>query len=205
LTTPAADATHPSFSNLFVETEIVRKRSAILCTRRPRSKDERTPWMLHLIAAENIEVDEVSYETDRLKFIGRGRTAADPVALTGSSKLSDSEGSVLDPIVAIRRVVTINPGETARVNFITGIAESRAAAIELIDKYHDVRMADRVYNLAWTHNQMIMQQLNIDEADIHRFVRSAQMERRQSQSRKATTCHSSIHEVSLSRARGPLL
>ena len=173
LTTPAADATHPSFSNLFVETEIVRKRSAILCTRRPRSKDERTPWMLHLIAAEKIEVDEVSYETDRLRFIGRGRTAADPVALTGSSELSDSEGSVLDPIVAIRCTVTIDPGETSRVNFITGIAETRAAAMELIDKYHDVRMADRVYNLAWTHNQMIMQQLNITEADIQLYERLA--------------------------------
>ncbi|MCX6672690.1 MAG: cyclic beta 1-2 glucan synthetase [Methanothrix sp.] len=171
LTIPAADATHPSFSNLFVETKIVRERSAILCTRRPRSKDERTPWMLHLIAAEKIEVDEVSYETDRLRFIGRGRTAADPVALTGSSELSDSEGSVLDPIVAIRCVVTIDPGETSRVNFITGVVETRAAAMELIDKYHDVRMADRVYNLAWTHNQMIMQQLNIAEAHIQLYER----------------------------------
>ena len=173
LTTPAADATHPSFSKLFVQTEIVRNRSAILCTRRPRSKDERPPWMLHLIAAEKIEVDEVSYETDRSKFIGRGRTAADPVALTGSSELSDSEGSVLDPIVAIRCNVTIDPGKTARVNFITGIAETRAAAMEMIDKYHDVHMADRVYNLAWTHNQMIMQQLNITEADIQLYERLA--------------------------------
>ena len=166
LTTPAADATHPSFSNLFVETKIIRNKSAILCTRRPRSKDERPPWMLHLIASEKIEVDEVSYETDRLKFIGRERTTSDPAALTEPSKLSDSEGSVLDPIVAIRCNVTINPGETARVNFITGVAETQAAVMELIDKYHDVRMADRVYNLAWTHNQMIMQQLNITEADI---------------------------------------
>ena len=86
LTTPAADAAHPTFSNLFVQTEIVRKRSAILCTRRPRSTDEKTPWMLHLIAAEKIKDDEVSFETDRSKFIGRGRTAADPVALTGSSE-----------------------------------------------------------------------------------------------------------------------
>ncbi len=169
LTTPAADAIHPSFSNLFIETEILRKRSAILCTRRPRSKDERTPWMLHLIAAEKIEVDEISYETDRLRFIGRGRTAIDPAALTGSSELSDSEGSVLDPIVAIRCSVTIDPGETARVNFITGIAETRAAAMDLIDKYQDVRMADRVYDLAWTHNQMIMQQLNIAEDDIQLY------------------------------------
>jgi cyclic beta-1,2-glucan synthetase len=171
LTTPAADATHPTFSNLFVQTEIVRKRSAILCTRRPGSTDEKTPWMLHLIATEKMKDDEVSFETDRSKFIGRGRTAADPVALTGSSELSDSEGSVLDPIVAIRYNVTIDPGETARVNFITGIAETRDSAMELIDKYHDVRMADRVRNLAWTHNQMIVQQLNITETDIQLYER----------------------------------
>ncbi len=95
LTTPAADATHPAFSNLFVQTEIVRKRSAILCTRRPRSTDEKTPWMLHLIATEKMKDDEVSFETDRSKFIGRGRTAADPVAMTGSSELSDSDGLCL--------------------------------------------------------------------------------------------------------------
>jgi cyclic beta-1,2-glucan synthetase len=173
LTTPTADATHPSFSNLFVQTEIVRKKQAILCTRRPRSKDERTPWMLHMIAAEKIDVDDISYETDRSKFIGRGRTARDPVALTESSELSDSEGFVLDPIVSIRCRVTIDPGETTKVNFITGIAETRDAVVELIDKYHDVRMAERVYNLAWTHNQMIMQQLNITEADIQLYERLA--------------------------------
>lgn len=173
LTTPAADATHPAFSNLFVETEIVRKRSAILCTRRPRSKDEKTPWMLHLMAAENLDGDLVSFETDRSKFIGRGRTAADPVAMTGVEELSDSEGSVLDPIVSIRCIVTIDPGETSRVNFITGMAETRAGAIELIDKYRDMRMAERVHNLAWTHNQMIMQQLNITDVDIDLYMRLA--------------------------------
>ena len=77
--------------------------------------------MLHLIAAEKIEGDEVTFETDRSKFIGRNRTVADPVAMTGSSKLSNSEGSVLDPIVSIRCKVTIDPGETAMVNFVTGI------------------------------------------------------------------------------------
>ena len=169
LTNPEADDTHPSFSKLFVETEILRRRSAILCTRRPRSKDERVPWMLHMISAKKIDFEEVSYETDRMKFIGRGRTLADPEAMTASSALSGSDGSVLDPIVAIRCTVTINPGETSRVNFITGIAETREAALELIDKYHDVRMAERVTNLAWTHNQMIMQQLNITESDIQLF------------------------------------
>ncbi len=173
LATPAEDATHPAFSNLFVETKILRKRSAILCTRRPRSKDEKTPWMLHLMSAEKVKDDLVSFETDRSKFIGRGRTVADPVAMTGVIEFSDSEGSVLDPIVSIRCIVTIDPEETSRVNFITGMAETRARAIELIDKYHDVRMADRVHNLAWTHNQMIMQQLNITDVDINLYMRLA--------------------------------
>ncbi|HEY5310396.1 MAG TPA: glucoamylase family protein, partial [Casimicrobiaceae bacterium] len=37
LATPAEDAMHPAFSNLFVETEIARPEQAILFTRRPRS------------------------------------------------------------------------------------------------------------------------------------------------------------------------
>ncbi len=46
----AADELHPAFSNLFVQTEIIRRQRAILCTRRPRSQGEPAPWMLHLMA-----------------------------------------------------------------------------------------------------------------------------------------------------------
>src|SRR5205823_9118103 len=108
LAPPAADALHPAFSNLFVQTEIVPERHAILCTRRPRSAGEATPWMFHLIAAESATVDEVSYETDRMRFIGRGKTVADPQAMTDPGALSDTAGSVLDPIVAIRHRMIID-------------------------------------------------------------------------------------------------
>ncbi len=169
LTSPAADATHPAFSNLFVETEIVRESSAILCMRRPKSKEEKTPFMLHMVAAEKINEDEVSFETDRSVFIGRGRTTANPNALNGNLPLSNSEGPVLDPIVSIRHTVTIDPKGKARVNFITGVAETRDLALRLIEKYHDPGLTDRVHSLAWTHNQMIMQQLNITETDMQAY------------------------------------
>src|SRR5713226_742790 len=70
LASPAADALHPAFSNLFVQTEIVPERHAILCTRRPRSRDEQPPWMFHLMAMRGADIAEVSYETDRMRFIG---------------------------------------------------------------------------------------------------------------------------------------
>ena len=115
LAPPAGDALHPAFSNLFVQTEIVRRQRAILCTRRPRSIGEQVPWMLHLMAVHGAEIGEVSYETDRMQFIGRGNTVADPQAMGGrgvffTGALSGSEGSVLDPIVAIRTRVTLDPG-----------------------------------------------------------------------------------------------
>ena len=174
LALPAADALHPAFSNLFVQTEIIRERQAILCTRRPRSLDEHAPWMCHLMAVHGANIETMSYETDRLQFIGRGHTTADPQAMSGSgtrqgahgaAALSGSEGSVLDPIVAIRCRITLDPEESATIDLVTGIGDTRDVCLGLVEKYHDRRLADRVFDLAWTHNQVVMRQLNATEAD----------------------------------------
>jgi cyclic beta-1,2-glucan synthetase len=165
LASSAADALHPAFSNLFVQTEILRQRQAILCSRRPRSGDESTPWMFHLMAVHGAHIQEISYETDRQRFLGRGNTVADPQAMSGVGPLSDSQGSVLDPVVAIRHRVTLNPEESATVNVVSGIGETREICVGLVEKYQDRRLADRVFELAWTHSQVVLRQLNATEAD----------------------------------------
>ena len=178
LAPPAADALHPAFSNLFVQTEIIRRQRAILCTRRPRSQGEQSPWMLHLMAVHGAEIGEVSYETDRMQFIGRGNTVADPQAMSGAEgfftgALSGSEGSVLDPIVAIRYRITLDPEESATINMVSGIGETRDAALRLVEKYQDRRLADRVFDLAWTHGQVLLRQFNASEADAQLYGRLA--------------------------------
>jgi cyclic beta-1,2-glucan synthetase len=164
LAAPAADAAHPAFSNLFVQTQLIRDRQAILCTRRPRSASEKPPWMLHLMTVHGDAAAPTTYETARDTFIGRGRTLADPAAMHRGT-LTDSEGSVLDPIVAIRNTVVVGPDQTVRVHLVTGAAETREAAIGLMEKYHDRRLADRVFELAWTHSQVVLRQLDATEAD----------------------------------------
>jgi cyclic beta-1,2-glucan synthetase len=178
LAPPAGDALHPAFSNLFVQTEIIRGQRAILCTRRPRSQGEQAPWMLHLMAVHGAEIGEVSYETDRMQFIGRGNTVADPQAMSGragffTGALSGSEGSVLDPIVAIRCRITLDPAESATINMVSGIGETRDAASSLVEKYQDRRLADRVFDLAWTHGQVLLRQFNASEADAQLYGRLA--------------------------------
>ncbi len=168
----AADTAHPAFSNLFVQTQLLRARRAILCTRRPRSASERPPWMLHLMAVHGDTAAPTSYETDRSEFLGRGRTLADPAAMHRPA-LSDSVGSVLDPIVAIRNTVTIEPDQTVRLHLVTGAAETYEAALALAEKYHDRRLADRVFELAWTHSQVVLRQLDAAEPDTQLYGRLA--------------------------------
>jgi cellobiose phosphorylase len=178
LAPPVADALHPAFSNLFVQTEILRRQQAILCTRRPRSRGEQAPWALHLMAVHGAEIEDVSYETDRMQFIGRGNTVANPQAMSGgaeffSGALSGSEGSVLDPIVSIRCRITLNPEESATINMVSGIGETRDAALRLVEKYQDRHLADRVFDLAWTHAQVLLRQFNASEADAQFYGRLA--------------------------------
>jgi cyclic beta-1,2-glucan synthetase len=168
-----SDELHPVYSNLFVQTEIIHQRQAILCTRRPRSIEEHAPWMFHLMTVHGADIEEISYETDRMQFIGRGNTVANPQAMYNSATLSDSQGSVLDPIVSIRYRIILDPEESAKIDVVSGIGETRDAALSLVDKYQDRRLANRVFELAWTHSQVVLRQINATEADAQLYGRLA--------------------------------
>jgi len=173
LATQAADESHPVFSNLFVQTEFAPSSSAILCTRRARSQEERPPWLLHLMMVQEGEQGEVSCETDRSRFIGRGGTLAFPAAMQNMKPLSNTVGSVLDPVVSLRRTVAIPPHGVAAVDLILGVTEDRETALSHVEKYQSLRMADRAFDLAWTHSQVTLHQLNATEVEAQLYGRLA--------------------------------
>lgn len=169
----AADAAHQAFSNLFVQTEILPQSNAIMCTRRPKSVDEKQPYMFHLMNDLSRTVKEVTYETDRMAFIGRGNTVANPQAMEKGGKLGGAQGSVLDPIAAIRYKITIAPDETVTLDMIIGIGDTREICQSLIDKYQDKHHKDRVFELAWTHSQVVLRQINATDLDAQLYTRLA--------------------------------
>ena len=169
----SSDLAHPAFSNLFVQTEIIHQRQAIICTRRPRSVDEQPPFMFHLMVVHGAETKNITYETDRMKFIGRGNTLASPDAMTKSKNLSGSQGSVLDPIVSIQYQIILEPEEATTIDIVTGISESHEGALNLIEKYQDKHFANRVFELTWTHSQVMLRQINASESDAQLYNRLA--------------------------------
>jgi cellobiose phosphorylase len=96
-----------------------------------------------------------------------------PAALQTTSGLSNSQGPVLDPVVAIRRTVRIAPKESARLTLVSGIAATHEAVIGLIEKYQDQTIADRCFELAWTHGLIVLRHLNATEAEAQLYGRLA--------------------------------
>lgn len=164
-----SDLAHPAFSNLFIQTELAPERDAILCHRRPRSPDEPGPCLFHMMVVHGDNRHNVSFETDRARFIGRGRNPANAQAIETGGMLGNTSGSVLDPILAIRNAIILQPGQPVTIDIIYGISETRQQSLALLEKYRDYPIADRVFELAWSHSLVVLRQMNASEDDATLF------------------------------------
>jgi cyclic beta-1,2-glucan synthetase len=167
------DVAHPAFSKLFVETEYVPGLGAILATRRRRSSGDVQAWAAHLAVVEGDSSDDVQFETDRGRFLGRGQTIRSSSAIADGWPLSNTAGAVLDPIFSLRRRVKIPRGATVRIAFWTLAAATRDEVLDLADKHHEATAFERATTLAWTQAQMQLHHLDIGMDEAHLFQRLA--------------------------------
>jgi len=162
LATAKSDATHPAFSNLFMETECIASRDILLATRRKSLPEDAEIWLAHVVAVDGETVGETEWETSREKFLGRGLRIRAPLAEVDAFKLSGTVGAVLDPIVSLRRRVRVRPGETARVTFTTLAGDSRWGVLDLAEQYRDPHTYPRVAALATTHAESDLRRLGVE-------------------------------------------
>jgi cyclic beta-1,2-glucan synthetase len=173
LARPEDDLAHPTFGKLFVETEFDRQSAGLLFKRRPRAADEPSVVGFHVLGVDGPRLGgAVEWETDRARFIGRGRTAANPVVLDGRA-LSGTTGAVLDPIGALRERMRLPAGAVVRVIFATGVAADRATALALARKYRDASAAARAFSMAFTHVHITLQHLGLSDEQAMLFDRLA--------------------------------
>jgi cyclic beta-1,2-glucan synthetase len=173
LTQQAADQSQAAFSNLFVETEILSQQRAILATRRPQDHQQDSPWLCHLLNVYGGHNQILSFETDRNNFVGRGGNLAAPRALLVAGDLSNTQGAVLDPVMAIRCRVTLDGDAMVMFDLLTGVTDNREHCVALVEKYQDRRLANRIFGLAWTHSQVLLHHLNMTQVDAQLYGRLA--------------------------------
>ncbi|MES2523998.1 MAG: glycosyl transferase [Gemmatimonadota bacterium] len=141
----AADTAHPAFSKLFVQTEFASKWEALFANRRARSPEDPAPWLVHMLQVSSGEPGGVEYETDRARFIGRGRSLSAPQAMDGAGPLDGTTGNVLDPVVSLRRVISVLPGETVHLTAVLGAGGGREAVTAIAERYADGVAADALF------------------------------------------------------------
>jgi cyclic beta-1,2-glucan synthetase len=164
LTQQAADARHPAFNKLFIDSEFVPELDLQIFMRRPRSSQEAPIYMGHMLVVKHNPAAQggyiaVRHEADRGRFIGRGHTLRAPAALNSREYLSGTTGATLDPIFALGQELALRAGEDLDLAYLTFAGESREAIFELARRYrswtlveHSFRHAD-IAAQAWLGKQ----------------------------------------------------
>jgi cyclic beta-1,2-glucan synthetase len=165
LNTAAADESHPAFSKLFVQTEFAVINEALLARRRLRSPDDAPLWAVHRFLTDDPGAGVVEYGTDRMRFIGRGRTTARPRALDPGVRLSGVTGNVLDPILSVRRTVVVAPGVRVRLLAVLGAGGTRQEVDEIAARFESVASADVAFGRA--AEQGALADVALDDSVLH--------------------------------------
>lgn len=162
LASQSADSAHPAFSKLFVQTSHDADAQCLLAKRRPREEEEQETWAVHTVYVDGQEAGEYEFETDRAAFIGRGHSLQAPQAL--GTRLRGSIGSVADPAFVMRRCIHLAPQASATVYIVTGVAQSREQAMEIIQRLREPGQANRAFHLAWVRAQIDLRYLHLTPA-----------------------------------------
>ncbi|MGE5554272.1 MAG: GH36-type glycosyl hydrolase domain-containing protein [Betaproteobacteria bacterium] len=165
----ADDEAHPAFNRLFIETEAVPEAPALLAHRRPRRPEAPQPWVVHAIMVEGPTVGPLEYETDRARFMGRGRATGLPQAIETNQRLSGTTGTVLDPILCLRRRFEVPPGKAVRLWLVTGAADSREEALRIVRHFQQPFQLARAFELAWIRSRIELRHLNLTPRQANLF------------------------------------
>ncbi|MDP2892007.1 MAG: glucoamylase family protein [Bacillota bacterium] len=169
-----ADMAHSSFSKLFIQTEWLADAGVLFAWRRDDGRQRQVFCAFSAVADEKFS-PMFEIETDRLRFLGRGRGPGEPSAAEEGARLSGSTGCVIDPAMSIRRSVTLAPKESASITFILSAAKTRKKAMENAADCSSPDAVRRAFDLAWTHSQVEVGYLGIKPHQAIAFQRAASM------------------------------
>jgi cyclic beta-1,2-glucan synthetase len=166
---PSAFRSHPSFSKLFIETEAIVEEDILLAHRRSGDPNVVSPYSFHTLSVDAPTIGPLEFETDRARFLGRGRTPESPMAVDSHESLSGSAGAVLDPVFSLRRRVELPPGASVYFSYITGIALNKEEALSTAIELRSPLKVSRTFDLARTFSRIEIRYLHITLAQANLF------------------------------------
>ncbi|MVX62899.1 glycosyl transferase [Clostridium chromiireducens] len=169
----SADAVHPTFSNLFVQTEYDEKEDILIGSRRGRVKNAKVPYIFHKAVVDGELEGNITYETSRINFIGRNRDLKNPLAMDNDKALDNTVGTVLDPIMSIRTRIRLEPDSKREIYYITGMCDSKEQALEICRENDDNSKLGRIFRNYSISTQLELKNVGIRSAIANTFQSAA--------------------------------
>lgn len=169
----SADAAHPAFSNLFIQTEYDEKENVLIGSRRGRVKGAKVPYIFHKIISESALEGPITYETSRINFIGRNRELKSPIAMDNDKSLTNTVGTVLDPIMSMRAGIRLEGNSKKEIYFLTGIGDSKEEVIELCRENNEPSKLNKVFKNYSISVQLELKKLGIKSGKANSFQSAA--------------------------------
>jgi cyclic beta-1,2-glucan synthetase len=141
-----------------VQTEAVPRARLLLARRRPRAGTETTLCM----ALGHVGAGALEWETDRVRFVGRGRRRGAECGEIDATPLTGTTGNVLDPILALRWCVELEPGARAESAFWCGAPPDRDAALRLAERFAHPGAVAAAFAGAKAAAHALLEQLGLD-------------------------------------------
>ncbi|MFP4226061.1 MAG: GH36-type glycosyl hydrolase domain-containing protein [Desulfobacterales bacterium] len=167
LAPPEVDRRHPAFNKLFMESRFIEEINGLLFRRRPRSSDESPIFLIHGLILPEGAAATGAYETNRLRFLGRGRTVRDPIR-PGQDKAGagKSSGATLDPIMCLGQEIELEPNQKIQIAWFTLAANAQELAMEIAKRFQNLSAVDRAFSRAETNTRTELRQLALSSPDL---------------------------------------
>lgn len=162
----------PAFSERVVETGYDASSHSLYAVRQPFDSHPNAVCVLQTMTAPPKVAATVSFETDRLNFIGFNRDTTQPVSMQ-SDRLGGNVGTTKDPILSMRCRVDLPPGESVTVTWTTVISQSISESLGIAAAYHTQRGVQRAFELSWALVPVELKHQSLTAKDVHLFQRLA--------------------------------
>ncbi len=142
------DINHRTFQNLFIKSWIDEENDALVMWRTHREDFTKRYCFGRLLNFNN--KTSSTFSSEREEFIQRGNDPSHPGSLF--TKFTNTVGTNIDPIMAIRQSLRIQPGEKQEVYYIAGYARSKEEVDQILKSYNEPHELEEAFTYATMAN-----------------------------------------------------
>ena len=162
------DYSHKAFNNLFLTFEFLEDTNTIVAKRKSRDSKNKDIYMAVNLYTENETIGDLEFDLDKEKFVGRQNVEL-PRAVENSTPLAKRVQRTTDPIIALRRTISILPSEKAVLNLIIAVSEDKDEAVNLVKENMNNEKIVRNTNLAKAKVEAESMYLGVRGKDIEKY------------------------------------